>query len=315
MDTDGSGGGRIVGAAAYRTGMLVSTVILPIHRWPEAREVWQRAERLGAHAGYSYDHLSWRSFADGPWYGTVPMLSAAALVTDRLRLGTMVTSPNFRDPVPLAKDLMTLDELSGGRITAGVGAGSATGFDATVLGGPAWSAGERADRYAEFVRLLDALLREPDTTSTGRYYSAHAAKMIPGCVQRPRLPCYLAGTGPRGLRLAAELGDGWITTGPAGRPAEDLTDALAAVGDQLRRLAEACAAVGRDPATLHRVLLTGFLPGEPLGSFDQAVELAGAAARLGIDEIVVHWPVPDSPFALDETLFERILTELPGQLG
>ncbi|BCJ34998.1 luciferase [Actinocatenispora thailandica] len=295
--------------------MLLSTVILPIYRWPEARTVWRRAEQLGAHAGYSYDHLSWRSFAGGPWYGTVPMLSAAALVTDRLRLGTMVTSPNFRHPVPLAKDLMTLDELSAGRVTAGIGAGSATGFDATVLGGPAWPAGERADRYAEFVRLLDTLLRNPDTTATGRYYSADAAKTIPGCVQRPRLPCYLAGTGPRGLRLAAELGDGWITTGPAGRPAENLTAALGAVGDQLRRLAHACTDAGRDPATLHRVLLTGFLPGEPLRSFDQAVELAGTAGQLGIDEVVVHWPVPDSPFAMDERLFDRILTELPGQLG
>ena len=299
----------------YGTGMLVSTVILPIYRWPQARTRWRRADELGAHAAYTYDHLSWRWLAGGPWYGTVPTLSAAALTTERVRLGTMVTSPNFRHPVPLAKDLMTLDELSGGRITAGIGAGTADGFDATVLGGPAWSPRERADRLAEFVRLLDALLRDPETTSTGRYYSAREARMLPGCVQRPRLPCYLAGSGPRGLRLAAEVADGWITTGPAGHPAQDTAAALAAVGDQVHRLADACRTAGRDPARLHRVLLTGFLPGEPYGSFDQAVDLAGRAAEAGIDELVVHWPVPDSPFALDQTLFERIVADLPGQLG
>jgi hypothetical protein len=60
-----------------------STVILPIYRWHEqGRELWQRAEELGFHAAYTYDHLSWRTFRDGPWFGAVPTLTAAAAVTD-----------------------------------------------------------------------------------------------------------------------------------------------------------------------------------------------------------------------------------------
>lgn len=74
--------------------MRLSTVILPIYRWHEqGREVWRRAEELGFYAAYTYDHLSWRvPFRDGPWFGAVPTLTAAAGVTGRMRLGTLVTS-------------------------------------------------------------------------------------------------------------------------------------------------------------------------------------------------------------------------------
>ncbi len=79
-----------------------------------------RATRLD-HA-WTYDHLTWRNLRDGPWFGAVPTLAAAALVTSRIRLGTLVASANFRHPVPFAKELMTLDDLSHGRFTLGVGA-------------------------------------------------------------------------------------------------------------------------------------------------------------------------------------------------
>ena len=95
----------------------------------------------------------------GPWFGAVPTLTAAAAVTTRMRLGTLVTSPNFRHPVTLAKDLMTLDDVSQGRVTLGIGAGG-SGFDATALGQEAWSPRERADRFGEFVALLDQLLTQ-----------------------------------------------------------------------------------------------------------------------------------------------------------
>ncbi|GAA3053791.1 hypothetical protein GCM10020000_39670 [Streptomyces olivoverticillatus] len=104
-------------------GMHLSTVILPDRRWAEGgRASWQRAEELGFHTAYTYDHLSWRTFRDGPWFGAVPTLTAAAGVTSRMRLGTLVTSPNFRHPVTLAKELISLDDISGGRITLGIGA-------------------------------------------------------------------------------------------------------------------------------------------------------------------------------------------------
>ncbi|MEU6481273.1 LLM class flavin-dependent oxidoreductase [Streptomyces sp. NPDC047017] len=298
--------------------LRLSAVILPVDRWHEGgRGKWQRAEELGFHAAYTYDHLSWRSFRDGPWFGALPTLTAAATATRRLRLGTLVTSPNFRHPVTLAKELISLDDISGGRVTLGIGAGG-NGFDATALGQEAWTPKERADRLGEFLPLLDELLTEPAVTRRGTYYSADEARNLPGCVQRPRLPFAVAATGPRGLDLAARYGQAWVTTGDPklfeeGTPEES----VAAIRGQVERLGKACAGIGRDAAGLEKILLTGFTPdrGRPLESLGAFVDFAGRHQELGFTEIVLHWPIPDSDFAADETVFEEIATEAAAQLG
>ncbi|TXS41406.1 LLM class flavin-dependent oxidoreductase [Streptomyces sp. uw30] len=297
--------------------LRLSTVILPYRRWSDGgRKTWQRAEQLGFHAAYTYDHLSWRTFRDGPWFGAVPTLAAAAAVTDQLRLGTLVTSPNFRHPVTLAKELISLDDVSGGRITLGIGAGG-TGFDATALGQEPWTPRERADRFAEFIALLDRLLTEDSVSYEGDFYSAHEARNIPGCVQRPRLPFAVAATGPRGLRLAAQYGQAWVTTGdPKVSESGTPEQSFQAIRGQAEKLSDACAAIGRDVADLDKVLLTGFTPerGRVLESLDAFVDFAGRHQELGFTEIVVHWPIPDSDFAADEKVFEQIAMEAEAQL-
>ncbi|MFJ6696794.1 LLM class flavin-dependent oxidoreductase [Streptomyces sp. NPDC091272] len=301
--------------------MRLSTVILPVRRWHEGgKEVWQRAEELGFHTAYTYDHLSWRvPFREGPWFGALPTLTAAACATGRLRLGTLVTSPNFRHPVTLAKELISLDDVSGGRVTLGIGAGSAGGFDATALlpeGERPWTPRERADRFAEFVPLLDRLLSEDAVSYDGTFWSAGDVRNVPGCVQRPRLPFAVAATGPRGLKLAARHGQAWVTTGDPklyenGTPQESLT----AIRGQIARLGEACEAIGRDAGELGKTLLTGFTPDRPLDSLDAFVDFAGRHAELGVDELVLHWPIADTQFAADEKVFEQIATEGLTQLG
>ncbi|OEU96056.1 LLM class flavin-dependent oxidoreductase [Streptomyces oceani] len=299
--------------------MRLSTCVLPVHRWTDGgREVWRRAEQLGFHTAYTYDHLSWRPpFRDGPWFGAVPTLAAAAGVTSRVRLGTLVSSPNFRDPVTLAKELISLDDLSEGRITLGIGAGS-SGADATVLGREAWSPAERADRYAEFVELLDTLLTQDVTSHSGRYYAARDARNMPGCVQRPRLPFAVAATGSRGMRLAARYGQAWVTTGDRRvleDPAATAEQSRTALARQVERLATACAEEGRGADEgPRRILLAGFTPDQVLDSVAAFVDFAGAHGRLGFDEIVLHWPLPDSRFAADQAVFERIATEGLAQL-
>ncbi|MCY0942663.1 LLM class flavin-dependent oxidoreductase [Streptomyces antarcticus] len=297
--------------------LRLSTVILPVRRWHEGgRDQWQRAERLGFHTAYTYDHLSWRGFRDLTWFGAVPTLTAAAAVTERIRLGTLVTSPNFRHPVTLAKDLISLDDISGGRITLGIGAGG-NGFDATALGQEPWTPRERADRFAEFVPLLDRLLTEGAVSERGAFYSAEEARNVPGCLQSPRLPFAVAATGPRGLKLAARYGQAWVTTGDP-KLFEDGTpdQSLEALRGQTGKLDKALAEAGRKPESIERILLTGFTPERNtlLESVDAFVDFAGRHRELGFTELVIHAPIPGSDFAADEAVFERIATEAPAQL-
>ncbi|MFE6994985.1 LLM class flavin-dependent oxidoreductase [Microbacterium sp. NPDC057659] len=289
--------------------MRTSTCILPVWRWGEASAIWRAADELGFHAAYTYDHLSWRSFRDSTWFGAVPTLAAAAAVTSRVRLGTLITSPNYREPVLFAKDVMTLDDLSGGRITVGLGAGT-TGFDATVLGQEPWSARERADRLRDFTMLLDRLLTETAVTQTEGAYLAHEARNIPGPVQSPRVPFAIAATGPRGYRLAAQYGQAWVTTGDG----ESAAESRAMVREQISRLERVCEEAGRDPSSVERVLLTGFTGDRPLAGVEQFLETAGAYREAGITEIVLHWPIPDTQFAAEQDVFERIITEGAPQL-
>jgi len=295
--------------------MRLSTVILPIYEWAEGRGVWRRAEELGFDTGYTYDHLTWQSFRDRPWFAAVPTLSAAATATEHMRIGTLVASPNFRHPVQLAKELMTLDHLSGGRLTAGIGSGG-TGFDATALGQEPWSPGDRAERLDEFVRLLDRLLTHSATTVEGRRYSAIEARTIPECVQRPRVPFLVAAAGRRALALAAEFGHGWVTYGdPSGGSATTAAGAYEAVCAQMERLGEACDEAGRARGSIDKVLLQGLTAERPLDSVDAFVEWAGRYREAGITEVVIHWPVADSVFAVDANVFERIATEGRSQLS
>jgi alkanesulfonate monooxygenase SsuD/methylene tetrahydromethanopterin reductase-like flavin-dependent oxidoreductase (luciferase family) len=283
-------------------------VILPEWRWSDAAAVWRHADNLRFDHAWTYDHLAWRTMRDEAWFGAIPTLTAAAAVTSRLRLGTLVASITFRHPVPFAKELVTLDDISGGRLTLGIGAGG-SGFDAAMLGEAVWPARERGERFVEFVELLDRLLRNPAVSYAGRYYRAVEARTYPGCVQQPRVPLAIAATGPTGLALAARLADLWVTTGPRASPTPLAPkEGTAAVRAQMARLDDACAAAGRDPRTLRRLVLTGPELDPSLSSVGAFEDGAAAYAAIGVTDYVVHWPRPSGPFAADQDTFEHIFS-------
>jgi alkanesulfonate monooxygenase SsuD/methylene tetrahydromethanopterin reductase-like flavin-dependent oxidoreductase (luciferase family) len=287
--------------------MRVGVVILPELPWPQQKRLWKRAEEIGFDHAWTYDHLAWGALRDEPWFGAVPTLAAAAVATTGIRIGPLVTSPNFRHPVAYARELITLDDLSGGRITVGIGSGS-PGWDATILGEPAWPPRERAERFSEFVALLDRLLREPAVSADGHYYRADEARTYPGCVQQPRMPFAIAATGPRGCRLAAEFASTWVTTGPSGYrgPLIDADAGAEIVREQSARLVSACKDVGRDPASIDRLVLTGPSLDPGLASPDAFARVRDAYEAAGITDLVVPWPRAREPYAGDPSVLEHI---------
>lgn len=306
---------RLRQLGSYRvasSAMRLGVVILPEHRWSEAQALWRHAEELGFDHAWTYDHLAWRTLRDSGWFATVPTLTAAALATERIRLGTLVASPNFRHPVTFAKEVMTLDDISGGRITVGIGAGG-FGWDSTMLGQEPLSPPKREDRFEEFVELADRLLRGGAVNFRGEFYFADEARMYPGSVQLPRPPLAIAATGPRGMGLAARYAETWVTTGDGrGETNLDPIEGGKVIAGQVKRLEDACSRAGREPSTMARLLLTGVGIDSGLQSPSSFVEVLEAYEQAGISDLVVHWPRSGPPYQGEMARFEECIASVRG---
>ena len=211
----------------------------------ETAEEWvataQRAEELGYQALLVPDHLARQ-------LSPIAALSAAAVVTSRLRIGSYVFANDFRHPLMLAREAATLDLLSNGRFELGLGAGWRTD-DYRQLGYDYARPGRRIDRLEEAIVLVKRLLAGERVTHAGLHYRLDRAVVAPRPVQRPHPPIIMGGGGPRMLRLAAREADivGLIPQfSPRGRPIlTDVTEAAAerkvaivreAAGDRFDRL-------------------------------------------------------------------------------
>lgn len=290
--------------------MKLGVLILPEHSWQEAKPLWQQAEAMGFDHAWTYDHLTWRSFRNQAWYAAVPTLTAVATATTHIRLGTLVASPNFRHPLPFAKELIALDDISNGRFTLGIGAGSSS-WDATMLNQEPWTPRERANRFAEFVTMTDQLLREPESTHQGQYYATNEARTYPGCIQQPRLPFAIAASGKRGMKLAAQFGQIWVTTGDYAQEGMlNVKEGTALIKEQMMQLDDICHQIGRDPATLKRLVLSGPRLESGLTSIDAFQETISRYSEIGVTDFVVHWPRPTTPFKGDRAHFERIFAHI-----
>jgi len=289
--------------------MRVGITLLTDLPWAEARPRWMAAEEMGFDHAWTYDHLVWGGLPDSPWRAATPVLGAVAAATSSIGLGTLVSSPNFRHPYLLFRDAQALEDVSDGRFLLGVGVGG--NLDAEVLGEEPLTVGERVARFQEFVQTLVALRDGDRVSTTGRWFGTAEARTLPGL---DRTPLLVAANGPRSVRFAAAVGDGWVTTGgPA-----DSTDAwFAGLAEAVAVFEEAVATSGR--GDLARYLLLDSAPQlggagrTSLSSVDHFTELTGRASELGFTDVVTHWPRPDSPYAASEAVLEVVAQEvLPG---
>ncbi len=289
-------------------------MILPEDRWWAAEPKWKAAEEYGFDHAWTYDHLGWRNLVDGPWFSAVPTLTAAAMVTSRIRLGTFVASPVARHPVPFTRELITLDDVSDGRFILGVGAGvDHLHYDGAALAAPELTPKQRTDRFAEFVEALDGLLMTDKFDFDGEYYQARGARNLPGPVQRPRLPFVVAANAPRTMTLAARFGAGWVTTGRGGETQDEWWRGIKELTEVFDQRLDAA---GRDRASIQRYLSLDSAPVFSLASVEAFRDAAGRAAELGFTDIVTHWPRSSSPYEGREAVLEQVASDvLPGLQG
>jgi len=285
----------------------ISLVIPPVGPW-RAQERWYRwADDVGYDVVYTYDHLT-HATARGEWLGEAfTTLTAAAAVTERIRLGTLVASAVFRRPVALARAAMTVQDISGGRLVLGLGLGAPPceladrGENATL--------GEMSTRFAGVVTGYRAVL-DGATQWQGRTMSFTGLETMgrPEGVDAPEL--LLAAHGPRALALAARYGDTWNTYGGPGSTQLEADEFWQLIARQAAGFAEECGRVGRDPATVRRSLLLGFGRVRPTAGVDAFLAAAEQAENLGTDELVVY--APESPVGMgsDPRVHERALARL-----
>ncbi len=290
--------------------MRFGLTILTDLPWAEAEPRWRAAEDMGFDHAWTYDHLVWGGLPESPWVGAMPTLTAAAMVTSTLRLGTLVAAPNFRHPVAFQREVQAVDDISEGRFLLGVGTGG--DVDSRILGNPDLTVKERVDRFQEFTDLLVRLRTEDHVTAQGRWFSAADARTLPPLRDVPLL---VAGNGPRSVRYAARTGDGWVTTGGP----EPIATWWTALDSARQTLDEALVSAGRDPSVFPRYLLLDSAPayGAPrmaLQSVGLFEEMTGRAAELGFTDVVTHWPRPSDPYAGDVDVLERVAAEVMPRL-
>jgi probable F420-dependent oxidoreductase len=183
------------------------------------------------HAGYLADRLRGR-----PYYAPLPLLTAVAAATSRVRLGTSVLVLPYHHPIMLAKELATLDALSRGRLTVGVGVGIIREeFDA--LGVDYESRGAMTD---EALRVMKALWTTNQPVFEGRFHRFAGLDFSPAPVQHPHPPVWVGGSSPAAMRRVAALGDGWHLFRS---PSEGLPRAI-------RRVRDTADAAGREGGAL-----------------------------------------------------------------
>jgi F420-dependent oxidoreductase-like protein len=280
--------------------------------WADWKAIAAACEEHGVRTLFRSDH--YLSVDDRRERGSLDAwttIAALAAITERLRLGTLVSPATFRHPAVLAKMAVTADHVSGGRVELGIGAGwwerehEAYGIDLPAVG-------PRIDALEEQMELIRRYWEDGPFNYEGRHYRAENLNPLPKPVRQPRLPLILGGRGgPRSLRLAAALADEYNTT----------TSTAAEIADVRKRLDQACEAADRDPATLPLSMMAGWLVGSDREDLrDRAARLArwkdqgedGDAFLAGVREGTIVGTVPEAVEQL-QALEQAGLSRIMGQ--
>jgi probable F420-dependent oxidoreductase len=287
-------------------------------RWHELLAAARRAEELGFAAIWIPDHL----IIDIPRPGSRPegaweawsLVAALAAVTERIDIGLLVSCTAFRNPALLAKMADTVDEISGGRLILGLGAGWCE-LEFRAFGYPF---DHRVSRFAEAVQIIAGLLRDGHIDFAGTYYQAHDCELRPRGPRRQGPPILIGSSskGERMLRLAARYADIWNRDFDAVNPGytpyspEDLAASQT-------RVNAACVEVGRDPATLTRTVGVWVeLPDQPSRGWNAVTgtseEIAAGLRRYadaGYSQVQI-WP--QTPTVTSVEAFAPVLERLTG---
>jgi alkanesulfonate monooxygenase SsuD/methylene tetrahydromethanopterin reductase-like flavin-dependent oxidoreductase (luciferase family) len=261
--------------------MLVGVQTPTQKPWQELVEQWVWLEEIGFDSLWLADHYVPPFKLDGPIFEAWTLLGGLALATKRVRLGVLVSCNTFRHPPLVAKEAVTIDHISNGRLEFGLGAGWFVP-EHEMFGIPFPSNKELVERFREAVEICHLLFTQDITSYEGQYYQLQEAPFRPAPIQQPRIPFTLGAHGPRMMRIVARYGDRWNSNG-----------SVAEMATRNQMLDEACAEVGRHPREILRshLYVPALMPEErPWDSPEALLDFLGRLREVGIGEEILQIP-------------------------
>jgi alkanesulfonate monooxygenase SsuD/methylene tetrahydromethanopterin reductase-like flavin-dependent oxidoreductase (luciferase family) len=293
--------------------------------WPSPERSWSDVKDLAVYADTNHWYSLWyadhfmpnhegSATQDGNVYECWSMIAAIAAVTERLRVGSLVSPTTFRHPTILANTAATIDQISRGRLTLGIGAGwqvnEHLAYGVDLLEGK-----DRVDRFEEAIQIIKSMLTHNRTSFAGQHFSITDAPCQPQPVQTP-LPIMVGTGGPRMSKITARFADEWNTWGHVSTATE-----------RVATFAQACQKVDRDWNDIHKSVQAMFFlvddqdtiekirkvaPNDRsiIGSNEYIIDQIGQLIGLGFDEIIF----PDFTLGKDAQTrldsYEKIRTEI-----
>ena len=265
-----------------------------------------RAEELGFDSVWVSEHVFNVSYVqerigNRPYYEPLTILSYVAATTKTIGLGTSVLVLPYHNPIRLAKTAATLDVLSGGRLTLGVGVGVIE-QELQTMGSPFAERGAITD---ECIAIMKELWTQEDPSYQGRFHSFSGMKFSPKPAQKPHIPLLIGGTSRAAIRRAARVGNGWH---PTALNPETLSQGMRYLGQRAQR-------EGRDPAEVPVFVSAALGEASQEGRYSlgadptEILQKAQAYESLGVGRLVISTNTRDGAKMLPllEMLAERVL--------
>jgi alkanesulfonate monooxygenase SsuD/methylene tetrahydromethanopterin reductase-like flavin-dependent oxidoreductase (luciferase family) len=275
----------------------------PFPPWKQIVEWAKLVESLGFDKLWLPDHFVNPDDKDMDWLDCWSTLTALATQTEKITVGTLVSSMTLRNPAVLARMALSADHISGGRFELGVGAAGTIKCH-EMTGVPRWEPRERSERYKEFVEILYHMMNNEVTTYQGKYYSIQEALMRPKFISKPHPVFNVAAHGPKALRLAARYGDAWNSLGPL----KEMTPKQSSdfVHQCYEMLCGFAGEAGRDPGHFSRTLLFGWTSDSPFRSMEAFYDAIGRYSEAGINDFCFIY-APGIDLWKDQTITSKDL--------
>jgi alkanesulfonate monooxygenase SsuD/methylene tetrahydromethanopterin reductase-like flavin-dependent oxidoreductase (luciferase family) len=296
-----------------RVGIQLPEVERPV-RWSEIADIARAGEDVGLDSIWTGDHLLYREETrhGGPWEAW-SVLAGLATITSRVAIGPLVAATSFHNPAMLAKKAATLDEMSGGRLVLGLGAG----WNETEYRAYGFPFDQRVSRFEEAFTIIRTLLRDGQIDFVGRFYEARDCELLPRGPRPEGPPLLIGSNGERMLSIALPHVQAWNSW------YKDFGNTVDGARPLLAQIDAACAAVGRDPKDVEKTLALkvavrgasgardgdGFTPYDAGQDPSRFVDVLRAYEALGVAEVQL---VLDPISVLGVRQLEPVLRALDG---